>query len=791
MKTQLLILLLFLQVSVVSLANTPPSVAFGGYQSTSVCTPQSYIYFVDGMQLYDVDGDTLSLSSVASSNTSLINPANLSVFVALPDNFSQSYVSVSGPVGTVGSPTNVTLTFTFDDGNGGTLSHPITYTLKPSPTVVFLETGYEMCSSQGVVDVNEWVYPVGGTFFINSEQEFSDGIFHTDWVNYNFSLEYEYTAANGCASSASVPISFYQAPTIDLYTSNSTSCVTGDGGIDAAINSEYSYTFVWNDGNTFETDRTGLLPGIYHIDVTDQHGCIAEASASVLLDGVSFNEVIDTVSCYDGNDGAIAVNITGLVSPLDIYWSTGSTSMAISNLVAGTYTLNITDATGCAFAQSFVVPQHDPIYVDSYSYYPFDCISQGGISISYISGGGGYPYDVQWSNGVTGYSNYNIDPGYYTAVVSDPLGCSTTVSYIINDYDSPWAYLDNIEAALCNTAEGVIDLDTSGVGEPITISWSNSATTLDLVDVVPGDYVLHMQDANGCDSYGMYTVPVKIPSLQQICMVSVDSATTTNLVIWEKVDPNHVAYYNIYRETVNPNEFMLIDSVSNNDESIFNDVMASPTVQSWRYKISAVDECGTEGPLSTAHKTMHIVTTDLGNGDFQATWNPYYGVEYDFYKLYRFTALTGWEEIATLPSVVNSYIDTPPNSVDLDYMTELDLDFSCIADVFKIQDFNTTRSNKDKGNFILGQGTGDSNNEVGEQAITMTAYPNPVADQLTVEVSENGTNKLMYLVTVDGQVIREIKMNSVMEVIDMSSLSNGLYFLKVEGQNETIPVVKN
>jgi hypothetical protein len=167
------------------------------------------------MQLYDVDGDTLSLSSVASSNTSLINPANLSVFVALPDNFSQSYVSVSGPVGTVGSPTNVTLTFTFDDGNGGTLSHPITYTLKPSPTVVFLETGYEMCSSQGVVDVNEWVYPVGGTFFINSEQEFSDGIFHTDWVNYNFSLEYEYTAANGCASSASVPISFYQAPTID------------------------------------------------------------------------------------------------------------------------------------------------------------------------------------------------------------------------------------------------------------------------------------------------------------------------------------------------------------------------------------------------------------------------------------------------------------------------------------------------------------------------------------------------------------------------------------------------
>lgn len=796
MKTQLLLLLLFLQVSVLSFSqNTVPTVAFPGYQDNTVCTPLQWdFYYVSGMQVYDPDGDTISITSVASSNPTLINPSNLYTSVAYPDNVQQSYVAVSGPSGVVGSPTNVTLTITFTDGHGGTLNVPYVYTLKPAPTVVFLENQYTMCSSEGVVDVNQWVYPQGGTYQINGEQEFYDGIFHTDWANYDFTLDYTYTATNGCSASASVPVTFYESPQITLYPSNSSSCVSGDGAVDAAIYSPSgsSYTYVWNDGNTTETDRTGLNPGVYHIDVTDQHGCISEASTSIFLNGVSFNEVIDTVTCYGGSDGGIAINVTGLVAPVTMYWSSGQTTPTISGLTEGTYTVNLADGSGCEFAASFYLPEHTEIYAYDYVSYPTDCITNNGsVYYSMIYGGVGTNYDVQWSNSVSGWSNYNLSPGVYSATITDEVGCSVSRTYIVNDYNSPWSSVNDIEAAHCNAADGMLDLDTVSVGSPITFSWSNGSSTLDLVDVNAGDYTLHLQDLNGCDSYAMFNIPSVAPVLQPICMVSVDSATTTNLVIWEKVDPGHIAYYNIYRETVNPNEFMWIDSVSNNAESIFNDVMASPTVQSWRYKISAVDECGVEGPLSTAHKTMHITTTDLGNGDFKATWNPYYGVDYDFYILYRYTGLTGWEEIATLPAVVTTYYDTPPNSVDLDYMTELDLNFTCVADVEKAQDFNTTRSNKDKGNFIAGQGTGDSNNSISEEVVTMNVYPNPVSNMLTVELSANGINKTIYLVSVEGQLIGEYHVNSMYETIDMSGLGNGLYFVKIQGQNETIPVVKN
>ena len=194
--------------------------------------------------------------------------------------------------------------------------------------------------------------------------------------------------------------------------------------------------------------------------------------------------------------------------------------------------------------------------------------------------------------------------------------------------------------------------------------------------------------------------------------------------------------------------------------------------------------------MSTAHKTMHITTTDLGGGVFQASWNPYYGVEYDFFVLYRYTGLTGWEPIVTLPRAVNSYIDTPPNSIDLDYMTELDLDFSCVADILKAQDFNTTRSNKDKGNFLPGVGTGDSNNGLGEDAVSVEVYPNPVSDKLNIVLSENGMNKTMSLYSVEGIVIGSYTVHSIYETIDMSGLANGMYFVKIEGQNATIPVVK-
>ncbi len=799
MKTQLLAILLVVQgfISSVSYAAVPVVINTGN-QTTTLCAGQSYYSVLDNLVIGHDTLTTLTFVNATSSNNGVINASNLSPYIS-NDNYTQSNVYAQSNIGVVGSLTTVTVHYFFSDGIN-TIDVPVVYTIKPSPTVVFLNSSYTVCSSEGNVDMSSWVYPVGGSYgtgIPGDGNPLPSSILNVD--NYSSDsyedIYYIYTAANGCSASAGTSVNIYAAAQITMTASDASACGSNDGSLDASIylESGANYTYVWNDGNTTETDHTGLLPGNYHIDVTDIHGCISEATATVGISGVTITETVDSVSCYGANDGAISLAISGF-TPTTIYWSSGQGSQNISNLSPGTYTVYLADASGCNVSKTFSVYQPDYAYSYGYTYPPSSCsAADGSISImSTYGGNGGYlNSSYSWSNSATGMNVTNLATGIYTLTVTDQKNCIYNQTFVMSDYGAPYVYTNMITPSNCSVDNGSIDLDTVGIGEPVLFAWSNANPTLDLVNAPAGNYSFHIYDANQCDNYYTFVIDPIGPVMQPLCMISVDSATTTNIVVWEKVDAANVSFYNIYRETVNPNEFVVIDTVQNTNLSIFNDVMASPIAQSWRYKISAVDACGVEGPLSPAHKTMHITTIDLGNGDFQAVWNPYYGVDYTNFILYRFTSSTGWVEIATLPSVITSYYDTPPNTSNLDYMVELDLDFTCTADYEKAQDFNTTRSNKDKGNFIVGTGTGVSNNELNENSITMNVYPNPVTSSLTVEISDNGMNKTMYLVTVDGQIIKTTTLHSVSQSIDMSDLSNGLYFLKIEGQNETIPVVKN
>ena len=796
MKTQLLALLFIAQGFIGSISYAAsPALVFIGNQNTTLCASQNYYSIVDGMKISHDTMTTLTFVSATSTNNTAINASSISPYISY-DNYTESYIYCQVSIGNVASQTNVTVHYIFTDGTNN-LDVPVVYTIKPAPTVVFTSSNFTVCNSQGIVDLSQWVYPTGGNYgtgIPGDGNPLPGSILNVDGANYDYTegVYYTYTAPNGCSNSAIADIQIYAAPQVSLSETDASACGQNDGALNASIYSQsgWGYSFVWNDGNTTDTDRTGLAPGNYHIDVTDQHGCVAEATAAVGISGVTVTATVDSVSCHGGNDGAINISVSGF-TPSSIFWSSGQGSQNLTGVPAGTYTINMWDATGCNVSETYNIGQPSDWYNYSYSYSPTTCTAQdGSITIATTYGGnGGYSY--LWSDGSTGSVLSNAGAGIYTVTVTDIKNCTYVETFTLNDPNSPYAYVDGVYPSGCAVPNGSVDLDTAGIGYPITFDWSNGNPSLDLTDAAAGEYIFHAADLNGCDNYQSFTIDHIGPVMQPLCMISVDSATTTNIVVWEKVDPANVSFYNIYRETVNPNEFIIIDTVQNTNLSIFNDVMASPIAQSWRYRISAVDACGVEGPLSPAHKTMHITTIDLGGGDFQAVWNPYYGVDYTQFVLYRYTASTGWVEIATLPSVITSYYDTPPNTVDLDYMVELDLNFTCVADYEKAQDFNTTRSNKDKGNFIEGVGTGVSNNELGEETVTMNVYPNPVSNSLTVEISDNGMNKLIYLVTVDGQIIKTASMHSVLETIDMSDLSNGLYFLKIEGQNKTIPVVKN
>jgi hypothetical protein len=142
--------------------------------------------------------------------------------------------------------------------------------------------------------------------------------------------------------------------------------VTCNGGNDGAISINViggtsPYSYLWSNLQTTE-DISGLAAGWYTVTVTDVKGCSTSGSWEVLQPtAISISETITHQSCPAITDGAVDIEVSGGYSPYSYLWSNGSTLQDISGLSAGTYTITVTDATGCFVTGSYTVTLLAPL----------------------------------------------------------------------------------------------------------------------------------------------------------------------------------------------------------------------------------------------------------------------------------------------------------------------------------------------------------------------------------------------------------------------------------------------
>ncbi|HOF20629.1 MAG TPA: T9SS type A sorting domain-containing protein [Bacteroidales bacterium] len=79
--------------------------------------------------------------------------------------------------------------------------------------------------------------------------------------------------------------------------------------------------------------------------------------------------------------------------------------------------------------------------------------------------------------------------------------------------------------------------------------------------------------------------------------------------------------------------------------------------------------------------------------------------------------------------------------------------------------------------------------------LSLSAYPNPTTDYLTLEVKDFDLSALyFYLYDMNGKLLQNEKIKSIQTNIDMSNLEPGSYFIKVIRKNKefkTFKVIKN
>ena len=163
--------------------------------------------------------------------------------------------------------------------------------------------------------------------------------------------------AGGCSATASYTVTQSSAIVFGNPVITNVGCTGGTNGAVTvtATGGAGTITYLWSNGATGNS-VTGLSAGSITVTATDANNCTASAlytvgqSAPVAIGTATVNGV----SC-SGN-GSISVTATGGTGTLTYTWNPGGlTGSSISNLVAGGYTLTVSDVNGCSATAYYIV----------------------------------------------------------------------------------------------------------------------------------------------------------------------------------------------------------------------------------------------------------------------------------------------------------------------------------------------------------------------------------------------------------------------------------------------------
>jgi hypothetical protein len=210
-----------------------------------------------------------------------------------------------------------------------------------------------------------------------------------------------------------------------------------------------------------------------------------------------------SVACYGDQTGSATVSAAG-IAPFTYLWSNGDVTSSVSNLAGGNYSVTVTDATGCAGAQSFTIAEPAALSL-SMSGTNSQCQGGPGSATANVQGGTA-PYTYAWGGGQTTSSISNLSPGSYTVDILDANGCDISGSVQVSGSAAVVASL-SVVSSTCGSSNGEITVNVSSGTAPYSYSWiPNVSTTATATGLTTGNYSVTITDANGCTTSQSATI---------------------------------------------------------------------------------------------------------------------------------------------------------------------------------------------------------------------------------------------------------------------------------------------
>ncbi len=261
------------------------------------------------------------------------------------------------------------------------------------------------------------------------------------------------------------------------------------------------YTYSWSNGAT-TSSVSNLSAGTYTVNVVDSEnikGSTIVIIAQPPLLTASAN-VITNVICNGANSGSASAITTGGTSPYTYLWSDANsqTTISVTGLSAGTYTINITDNNGCISPATVIITQPMALIASANAIINVNCNGGNNGSASVTVSGGTSPYNYLWSdaNSQATISASGLIAGTYTATITDYNGCSIVSTITITQPTAISMTADSINVTgTCNGSAWVV----VGGGTPsYSYLWMGGLTSDTITNQCIGDYCCTVTDANGC-----------------------------------------------------------------------------------------------------------------------------------------------------------------------------------------------------------------------------------------------------------------------------------------------------
>ncbi|MBI5541249.1 MAG: T9SS type A sorting domain-containing protein [Bacteroidia bacterium] len=412
------------------------------------------------------------------------------------------------------------------------------------------------------------------------------------------------------------------------------------------------------------------------------------------------------------------------------------------------------------------------------------CFGQCNGAISVNATGGVAPYSYLWGNGMGNSTSLsNLCAGTYWLSVVDNSGCKEILNITITQPNQMASNLTTVNTN-CN-ATGSANVSVSG-NYPMTYLWSNGSTTTSATGLSAGTYSITITDAVQCTYVENFTITnttVTFPSAP-ICMVTVDSLSQNNIIVWDKNGFQNADSFIVYRE-IATNNYQPIAHIPLNGFSQFVDTVRTlyfpntgdPNAGTYRYKLQIIDSCGRVSNMSPYHNTIYM----LNNGSGIFYWTQPYTIQngpnpVSSYELMRDDNSNGtWHVVASVAGTQQTVSDP----LYVIYQNTASWRVRTVWSVNCTPSVKGTNSNFSTSfsNIYSNNATSIINTLLENQIFV---FPNPTNDKVYIQ-SNLHTIEGVEIFNVFGELVSSCNKSSIEEngFIDLSNISSGIYFINI------------